>query len=540
MYKNYFYLLRTVNDLYTELVSCKVAEIYTQEKNILFLKIPSKDLPNRHLLISANPNSPYLLIKENHNKAKKNVIEFFPNLNSKKILSIKICENDRIIKMEFDDYNLFFSIKGNKTNIFNIDKNGVINSFKKTSENDVKYFISKIYFRGNIHPILSKDENLYKDINDLRKSYPMISSEIKNEILFRRSFGNSNNLTNYFQEIVNEILTNPIRIGFNSDLQKIIFIPSSFKSLVVKKDYKDFEKFNDALQYYFSSFYKLKSKINFEKELEKYFDKELNQITNKLNNLKSRIEKGSKENLYFEYGNLLLTNIHLLKKGLTHIQLNSFDQKKEFKIKLDPKLLPQKNVDKYFEKAKDEKLNFNKSTQLFNLAQQKHEELIKEFEKFKNAKSVNEISKIYNRLILRKQKIIKMDSGLKFKYWHYKIDDKYDCFIGRDSKSNDYLSIKFAKQNDYWFHTRGLPGSHVVLRVDNPKEGIPKNIIKTAASLAAYYSKAKTAGTAPVSYTFAKFVHKKKGMEPGKVLLMKENTLLVKPEIPKNCVLVNE
>ena len=107
--------------------------------------------------------------------------------------------------------------------------------------------------------------------------------------------------------------------------------------------------------------------------------------------------------------------------------------------------------------------------------------------------------------------------------------------MGRDSRENDYLSIKFAKQNDYWFHSRGLPGSHVLLRVENTKEIIPKNILKQVASIAAFYSKAKTAKVAPVSYTFAKFVHKKKGMEPGQVLLQRENVLLVKPEIPKNC-----
>ncbi|MCP5064672.1 MAG: hypothetical protein GY936_19730, partial [Ignavibacteriae bacterium] len=58
--------------------------------------------------------------------------------------------------------------------------------------------------------------------------------------------------------------------------------------------------------------------------------------------------------------------------------------------------------------------------------------------------------------------------------------------------------------------------------------------------LSAFYSKAKTAGSASVSYTFAKFVHKKKGMSPGKVLLSKEKTLLVKPRIPKNCELISE
>ena len=102
------------------------------------------------------------------------------------------------------------------------------------------------------------------------------------------------------------------------------------------------------------------------------------------------------------------------------------------------------------------------------------------------------------------------------------------------------LSIKFAKQNDYWFHARGLPGSHVVLRVENTKEGVPKNIIKNAASIAGYFSKAKTAKVAPISYTFAKFVYKKKGMEPGKVMISKEKVLLVKPEIPKNCEIAND
>jgi predicted ribosome quality control (RQC) complex YloA/Tae2 family protein len=73
------------------------------------------------------------------------------------------------------------------------------------------------------------------------------------------------------------------------------------------------------------------------------------------------------------------------------------------------------------------------------------------------------------------------------------------------------------------------------LRVDNPKEGVPKNILGAAAAIAAFYSKAKTAKLAPVSYTLRKYVRKKKGMEPGKVLISKEKVLLVKPELPKNC-----
>ena len=159
---------------------------------------------------------------------------------------------------------------------------------------------------------------------------------------------------------------------------------------------------------------------------------------------------------------------------------------------------------------------------------------------FINASSVDDYIEIKAKLKIsdKKNEKKKVTDGAKLR--ELLIDGKYKVLVGRDSKSNDMLSIKIANQNDYWFHARGLPGSHVVLRVDDVKVGVPKNIIKNAAQIAAFYSKAKTAGTAPVSYTLAKFVRKKKGMEPGKVLIEKEKVLLVRPEIPANTEMVSE
>ncbi|HEX2963553.1 MAG TPA: NFACT RNA binding domain-containing protein [Ignavibacteriales bacterium] len=131
----------------------------------------------------------------------------------------------------------------------------------------------------------------------------------------------------------------------------------------------------------------------------------------------------------------------------------------------------------------------------------------------------------------------KPEEGSKFK--HYIIENKYHVYVGKDSANNDLLTVKFAKQNDYWFHARAVPGSHVVLRVENSKEAIPKPVLKKAASLAAFHSKAKTSKLAPVSYTLKKYVTKRKGMEPGKVALLKEDVLLVPPEVPQDCEFVN-
>jgi predicted ribosome quality control (RQC) complex YloA/Tae2 family protein len=154
--------------------------------------------------------------------------------------------------------------------------------------------------------------------------------------------------------------------------------------------------------------------------------------------------------------------------------------------------------------------------------------------------SIDELKYIQNQLSIKDVKQREKLDTEKINCHKFILDGKFHVVVGRDSKSNDMLTVKLAKQNDYWFHARGMPGSHVILRVDNPKEAIPKNILNCAASIAAYYSKAKTAKVAPVAYTLRKFVRKNKNMNLGQVIMTKEKVLLVKPEIPQNAQFIEE
>ena len=539
MFKNYFYLRRSIYELNSVLSGTKITDIYSQAKNILFISIPSDEHPFRHLLISTNPHSPFLLVKYNHHKAKKNVVHFFSDIIDTRIRSLRIAETDRIINVEMENNNILLRVMGNKTNIILFNKNEILEYYKKSTPIELNS-INGLNFSDSIdYECLDEDENIYSDIRELKSSYPMISSEIKNELMLRVDEKN-NNIINIFKDIINEILNSKICVGFSSFINKTIFIPETFRLADTIKLKEYFTDFNSALSFYISADHKESNKAGLSKELTDYFEKEISSLSNKLNKLSSRTENGSKELEYANYGNILLTNIYRIKKGLNEIILNDQIDGKEFTIKLNPKFNPKQNIDKYFEKSRDEKVNYQKSIELLKLTREKYNNLLNAKKTFLSIENHNDIEELYKKVIPQKEKIIKMETGLKFKYWHYLIEDIYNVYVGRDSKSNDYLSVKFAKQNDYWFHARGLPGSHVVLRVDNVKQGIPKPIIKKAASLAAFHSKAKTAGTASVSYTFAKFVYKKKGMAPGKVILTKENTLLVKPEIPKNCELVSE
>lgn len=115
---------------------------------------------------------------------------------------------------------------------------------------------------------------------------------------------------------------------------------------------------------------------------------------------------------------------------------------------------------------------------------------------------------------------------------HYTLEGGWTVLAGKTDEANDRLSLHIAAPDDWWFHVRGMPGSHVVLRCR--KDGEPaKHILRAAASIAAWHSKARNGGTTAVSMTRARYVSKPAGAKPGTVTIRKETVLLVKPALPE-------
>jgi predicted ribosome quality control (RQC) complex YloA/Tae2 family protein len=104
--------------------------------------------------------------------------------------------------------------------------------------------------------------------------------------------------------------------------------------------------------------------------------------------------------------------------------------------------------------------------------------------------------------------------------------------VGLSDADNDRLSLKVASQDDWWFHVRGLPGSHVILRA---VEGVEPDraTLERVAAIAAYHSKARDGGVVPVSCTRARYVTKPRGAKAGTVQIRKETVLKVRPVRPE-------
>ena len=116
--------------------------------------------------------------------------------------------------------------------------------------------------------------------------------------------------------------------------------------------------------------------------------------------------------------------------------------------------------------------------------------------------------------------------------WRYELPGGWVVLAGKADQDNDHLSIKMAKANDYWFHVKGLSGSHVVLQVPAGEE--PDNrTIKDAAAVAAWHSKKRESKQVAVSCTRARYVTKPRGSKPGTVQIRKEKVLKIRPAIPE-------
>ena len=537
MYKNYFFLNRLALELNETLKDYTVTEAYSQEKDKLVLQAVKNGF-FLYVELSVSSAMPYILVKQNLNRARKNTISFFTGFLPFKISEVLIAENERILLFRGEEKSLFYFIRGNNSNIFAESNSDEIFTFRNCSDelktltnNDLH---NALYINHFYVPDFEDMESLNFEVS-LKQNYPTVSKDILREVNFRSQNKPGSGLKTEILTLIEEIRTAAPVVLFNENTKDILLTVNTYTSFPFT-DKKEFAGINEALGYYFGKKYFLEKFTVRKRAIEHYFKRELPKLTAKLDNLKKRLDTPSREAEYNNKANLLLINIKKIMRGMKEISLEDiYNDAQSIKITLDESLSPKDNVDLYFRKSKSERVGIEKANALYT-------SLYKEFKRLKTAEQtflttnkIEDYEALMKELKINPAENAGKNNEEKFNFKQYVIDKKYNVYVGKDSANNDLLTTRFAKQNDFWFHARSVPGSHVVLRVENTKEAVPKSVLKSAAALAAFHSKAKTASTAPVSYTLKKYVYKKKGMNPGQVALTKEDVLLVKPEIPSNC-----
>jgi predicted ribosome quality control (RQC) complex YloA/Tae2 family protein len=192
---------------------------------------------------------------------------------------------------------------------------------------------------------------------------------------------------------------------------------------------------------------------------------------------------------------------------------------KDVVIKLKKDLSPQDNAAHYYRKQRNIKSENATRHDTLMRAQTKLEYLQSDYEQVIKASQASDL-KPFMKQQWEKEK------SLPFKVYE---KNGYTIWVGKNASSNDVLTTQYAQKNDMWLHAKDVSGSHVVIKQQGAH--FPNDVIHYAAQLAAYYSKLKGSSLVPVCYTLKKYVRKPKGMEPGQVVVDREEVMLVEPYI---------
>lgn len=256
-------------------------------------------------------------------------------------------------------------------------------------------------------------------------------------------------------------------------------------------------------------------------------------LSRKINAQRAELEQCAQRDSLRIAGDLISANLYTLPKGAESAELPNYYEEGEplVLIALDPALTPSQNAQKYYREYRKAKTAEEKLTEQIKIAGGELEYLDSVLEALSRAETEQDLTEIRGELaeqgyvrILRskKQKPASVSEPMKFT-----TSDGFTVLVGRNNRQNDRLTMKLANNNDIWFHTKNIPGSHTVL-VTGGREPTPK-AMEEAAVLAASHSRAKNSAQVPVDYTRVRNVSKPQGAKPGMVIYVNYKTILVDP-----------
>ena len=274
----------------------------------------------------------------------------------------------------------------------------------------------------------------------------------------------------------------------------------------------------------------------------------LKKYNKRLYNINEKLKECDQMDTYKLYGELITANLYRIKNENTDtVSLeNYYDNNKVITIPLDKRYSPSHNAKLFFKK-------YNKLKNALLIVGEQKEETMKDLDYIESViyeleacSTIEDISNVFEEISEssvfkektekykeKKNPKVKKSKLTKNKYVHfnpikYKIGD-YTFLVGRNNMENDYLTLKYAKKTDLWFHTKDIHGSHCILVLN----GLPlpqDDILLKCAEITAYHSKAKNSSNVPVDICEVKYVKKPNGAKPGMVIYKNNRTIHVTPK----------
>lgn len=551
-----------VAELNTCLINGKINKVYMPNLNEILLGIYSGG-KNYCLLCNISSNSYRMHLtttsKPNPLNAPNFCMLLRKHLVGFRIVNISTLNLERIVTIELEGYNelndklrkkLIIELMGKHSNIILLNENNkIIDSIRHLD-------ISS----GSLRDILPAREYILPD-NDTKLDFYNTSKEdfmniVKNDIT--KSI--TNNYTGFSNSFISSILEN-LNISNDSFSQNdLSVLYDTIRSILLNietnnvklvnhntNDYVITSSNTEPLQvnFFLDDFYSKKEEkdsINtYRNNLLKLVLTALKKISKKLDNINLKLKECDNMDKYRIYGELITSNLYRLDSNQNSESVvleNYYDDNNEITIPLDKTISISYNAKKFFKK-------YHKLKNTLEIVSVQKQDTIKEIDylesivyELENANSISDLDEIYleisengifkgkEKANVKKNKVNKKKVHDEYEPIIYTIDG-FILYVGKNNKQNDYITTKLGKNEDYWFHTKDIRGSHCLLKCNG--KSVKEHTLVACCQIAAFHSKAKLSSNVPVDYCFVKYVKKPNGSKPGMVIYTNNKTMNVNP-----------
>lgn len=522
---NFYTLIYLTAELKHKLIGSVFQTSLSPHKDVWEAFVSSKHETVR-IIFSTHPSETALFYDRYRASKKSNVTSFFKPLEGQKITAITLADNDRFISFQFQDgHTLLFQLFGNKPNVFLIRDNLIVESFKSPEKyiHQPKPAPRQPPAQKPVSETMSPKKVILA--TDMKFPRHLIQPVIETYNLQTKS-------SEECRAIVNRLITAMLENAAFRVLStgNICLLP---QDLFPSENLNIFDTVTEAIRF---AYYKTSGerRLSSKKQtIEPAINKQLKKLQAIMTEL-DQAEKGlDRAETYEQYGHILMANAHkkINPANNTFEAIDFYNNNETVQIPVKPSVSIAENAQSYYDKSSDSLRNVEESKRRLSEAKRDYKVLKALASSFEKIDRVYEFDEWYkeNKQQLKKAGILSTSSRQKPTPYRKTEINGYEIWIGKSAKSNDKLTSASHKE-DIWLHARGVAGSHVVIRMKNNKEMPPKSVLLKAASLAAWNSKARGSGLAPVIITKRKYVVKSKGLPAGAVRVQKEDVEMVPPQ----------
>ncbi|MCQ2080289.1 MAG: NFACT family protein [Lachnospiraceae bacterium] len=560
-----------VHELNKRTLNGRISKIAQPENDELILTIKQPQGEQVKLLLSASPSLPLAYITESSKQSPMIAPNFCmllrKHIQNGRIIEISQPSLERIINFKIEHLNemgdicyktLVVELMGKHSNIIFLDeKEMIIDSIKHipqsiSSVREVlpgrNYFIPETTQKAN--PLEISFEEFSNDMGAssspvfkaLYSKYTGLSPFFSEEICHRANIDsgicaneiqNLDELYKVFSSAMDDIKNH----NFSCSIVYENNVPFEYSSMPLTSFSEEVTKKFDSISSLLEAYYAEKELVSRIKQrsidLRKIVQNLLEKDVKKYDLQLKQIKDTEKKDTYRIYGELLNTYGYNLEPNLTKFTTINYYTNEEITIPLDPDFTAIENAKKYFEK-------YNKLKRTKEALDKLTIEVKEEIEHLESIQNSLDIAVSLDDLLAIKEEMI--NSGyikrhnsnnkkqkIKSKPFHYITKEGFHIYVGKNNLQNEEITFKVANGNDWWFHAKNIPGSHVIVKTEGLE--LPDSVFEDAAKLAAYYSKAKGQSRIEVDYVRRKEVKHPNGSKPGFVVYYTNYSMLIDSDI---------